>query len=198
MKAQLSSQKLSGLKLASSLFITMLFMVGCTDDPKPTNEEELITTLQVTLVPQSGGTTVTLEFYDEDGDGSIDPIYTYSPSVGTGDNVAAQLSANTTYNATIILLNETSNPAVDITSEIEEEAEDHIFCFAVTGANLTVTNRNLDANSLPVGLTSTWTTTAASSGTINLKLRHQPETKNGECPGTGDTDIDVTFKVQIQ
>ena len=197
MKTQFMYPTLMKFRILTFLLATVL-LSGCSDDPKPTNEEELITTMQVTLVPQGDGTTVTLEFFDEDGDGSIEPIYSYSPSVGTGENVAAQLLANTAYTASITLLNETLNPAEDITLEIEEEAEDHIFCFVVTGANLTVTNQNLDANNFPVGLTSTWTTAATSNGTINLKLRHQPGTKNGDCPGTGDTDIDVTFKVQIQ
>lgn len=173
-----------------------LLLISCSDDPKPTNEEELITTLEVNLTPVGGGATVTLEFYDEDGDGSIDPEYTYTPANPAG--TAALLAANATYAASVELLNESETPAGIITQEIEEEAEDHIFCFTIAGANLTVTEENKDANNLPVGLTSTWSTATASSGTINIVLRHQPGVKTGACPGPGDTDLDVTFNVSIQ
>jgi len=180
------------------ILVATLLLFGCGDDPKPTNEEELITTLQVVLTPTGGGTNVTLEFFDEDGDGAFVPEYSYTPSTGSGASLAAVLEANKTYTAAITLLNESENPAENITLEIEEEAADHIFCFTIAGANLSVSNRNLDENDLPVGLTSTWTAGAANTGTINIKLRHQPGTKNGDCPGTGDTDIDVTFNVAIQ
>jgi hypothetical protein len=181
--------------LSACLFATLL-LSNCSDDPKPTNEEEVITTLRATLTPVGGGTTVTLEFFDEDGDGSIDPEYLYSPATPAG--TAAVLATNKTYTVALELLNETETPAEDITVEIEEEAEDHIFCFTVAGSNLTVTNRNQDANALPVGLTSTWNTTTASAGTVNIVLRHQPGVKDGNCPGPGETDIDVTFNVEIQ
>jgi hypothetical protein len=180
----------------STFVVTTLLLNSCSDDPEPANEEEVITTLTVTLMPVGGGTTVTMKFYDEDGDGPIDPVYTYTPATPAG--TSAVLAANKAYTATLELLNETETPAGNITEEIEEEAEDHIFCFTVTSANLTVTNRNLDGNALPVGLTSTWTTTTANTGTVNIVLRHQPGVKDGNCPGPGDTDIDVTFNVAIQ
>jgi hypothetical protein len=64
-------------------------------------------------------------------------------------------------------------------------------------ANINVTITDKDGNNLPVGLESLWTTGAASSGAINVVLRHQPGVKDGtETPG--DTDIDVVFPVNIQ
>ena len=37
--------------------------------PEPINEEEVITTMTVTLVPDGGGTEIVLSFQDLDGDG---------------------------------------------------------------------------------------------------------------------------------
>lgn len=193
----------SKFSLSTILVATLLLVGACSDDPKPTNEEELITTLRVTLVPRNEGQTVTLEFYDEDGDGSIAPVYTYNPSTGEGS--LGRLAANTVYDATIQFLNETENPAENITEEIEEEADDHLICFTESLTGLTIEYADSEADYLTggssrvVGLSTTWTTTAATGqGTVVLALRHQPGTKTGSCPGSGDTDVEVTFNVSIQ
>lgn len=170
------------------IFMTLFFSACKNDDPKPVNEEEVITTLNVVLTPTGGGIPVTLKFQDQDGDGSVAPVTT----------VSGPLNSNKTYTGVITLQDESRAVVKDITPEVEEEAEDHLFCFAVTGSSLTVTASDSDSNSLPIGLTSTWTTTAAGNATIKITLRHQPGTKTGSCPGTGDTDVEVNFNVTIQ
>ncbi|MBX2965024.1 MAG: hypothetical protein KF845_02675 [Cyclobacteriaceae bacterium] len=176
----------------STFLVATLLLVSCGDDPEPAHEEELITTLTVTLTP-TGGAPITMTFKDLDGDGGGAPEYIYS----SGGN-AAVLSASTTYTATITLLNESENPAEDITEEIEEEADEHLFCFTPTGANIGIAYDDEDDNGLPVGLTTTWTCGDAGTGTVKIVLRHQPGTKTGACPGPGESDIEVTFNVSIQ
>ena len=39
-----------------------------------------------------------------------------------------RLQANTTYNASITLLNESAIPAEDLTVEVQQEDQDHLFC----------------------------------------------------------------------
>lgn len=183
---------------AGPILLATMLLVSCGDDPEPANEEELITTLTVTLTPQGAAGVVTLKFYDEDGDGPIAPVFTYEPSITAG-NPAALLQAGMTYSASIALLNETENPAEDITTEIEEEADEHLFCFTVGGgANLNIDYDDEDGDGLPVGLATLWESGTASSGTVKIVLRHQPGTKTGDCPGSGETDIEVTFAVNIQ
>lgn len=183
---------LSRFFLGSFLLATLL-LVSCGDDPEPANEEELITTLTVTLTP-TGGDPITMTFKDLDGDGAGVPQYIYS----TGGD-AAVLSTSTTYTAEITLLNESVNPAENITEEIEEESDEHLFCFTVGGgANIDYSYADEDDNGLDIGLTTNWETGAASTGTITIVLRHQPGTKTGACPGSGETDIEVTFNVAIQ
>lgn len=65
--------------------------------------------------------------------------------------------------------------------------------------NLTVTRTDTDTNTpaLPVGLTSRLVTGAASTGYLQVVLRHQPEGKNGTY-APGSTDFDAGFRVTIQ
>ncbi|HEY0740427.1 MAG TPA: hypothetical protein VGD40_03160 [Chryseosolibacter sp.] len=170
----------------------LAFAVGISscdgDDPAPVNEEEVITTLNVTLATNGGGTPVTLRFFDADGDGSGAPVKT----------VSGNLAANKTYTGVITLSDDSKSTPVDITEEVAEEADDHLFCFTVTGSNLTVTAVDKDSKNLPIGLASSWLTTSAGNATVKIVLRHQPGTKTGQCPGTGDTDVEVDFNVTVQ
>ena len=46
------------------------------DTPDPVNEEEVITTMNVTLVAQDGSGTVTMSSVDNDGEGPNQPVVT--------------------------------------------------------------------------------------------------------------------------
>jgi hypothetical protein len=86
----------------------------------------------------------------------------------------------------------------DLTEEIEEEANEHLFVFKPTGVNLSIAITDFDTNSpaLPIGLKSKWRTGATGNGNLQLILKHQPDSKNGtEAPG--DTDIDLNFTTTI-
>ncbi len=65
--------------------------------------------------------------------------------------------------------------------------------------NLTVmrTDRDTNTTPLPVGLTDTFVTGAASTGYLRVVLRHQPNVKDGTY-APGSTDFDAGFKVAIQ
>lgn len=176
------------ITLVSSLFI------ACSSDddaPIPVNEEEVITTLRVTLSPDNFGNSTILETRDLDGDGPNAPVITIS---------GADLTAMTTYSGTIVLLNETITPAGNITLEVEEEAEEHQF-FYTTGGNLdlSTTYTSFDSNMNPLGITFDMTTGAASSGTFTITLRHEPTKPNtGLADAGGETDISATFNLTIQ
>lgn len=180
--------KLAGITCGITL-LSLTMLSSCSEDPQPVNEEELITTLIVDLTPTSEGDAVQLKFYDEDGEGALDPVIT--PNL-------AQLTTGKTYTATLTLKNESVTPADDVTLEIEEEKNDHLFCFAISGTDVTVGYDDEDDHGNPVGLQTRWTTgDAGDAGTVTITLRHQPDTKDGSCPGSGDTDIEVSFNVQI-
>lgn len=110
------------------------------------------------------------------------------------------LSANTLYTTKIVVLDESGATAEDISSEIKEEDDEHEFFFVPSPADLlTVTKTDRDSNSRPVGLESTIQTGAAKTGTLRVVLKHQPGLKsNTSTIATGETDVDVTYNIQVQ
>lgn len=175
-------------KLVLLLFLTAGALTGCKNDDEapPINEEELITTITLRLTETGTANVVTAAFQDVDGPGGNAPTVT--------DIV---LKPNTVYQTAVTVLDESKTPAADITEEIKEEAEDHQFFYAPTAVNLTVAYADQDGNNLPVGLQTTFTTGAASTGQLRVTLKHQPGIKNNNI-ATGETDVEVTFNARVE
>ena len=183
-------------KASLYLFLAATLMVGCKkdkDSPKPNNptppanEEELITTVKITFVDTAGvEPTVTVFFRDPDGDGGNAPTQF--------DTI--RLAANSVYNATLEVFDESKNPVENITTEIVQEADEHIFCYTPTNVNLSIIRTDSDGT-YEIGLASQWTTGNASVGTTQVVLKHQPGVKDGTC-GPGDTDVELNFVTEIQ
>jgi len=181
------------VKFLSTVVLTTLLFTACSNDdgtPEPVNEEEVITTMTVTLTPNGGGTLITLQTRDLDGDGPNAPVV----------DVSGDLAAGVTYNGTIVLLNETVNPPENITEEVEEEDEDHQFFYTIgSGLDVTTAYGNFDNNGNPLGTDFTLTAGSVSSGTLTFTLRHEPTKPNtGLGDAGGETDIAVAFNVTIQ
>ncbi|MEN8928705.1 MAG: type 1 periplasmic binding fold superfamily protein [Flavobacteriales bacterium] len=163
------------------------------EDPIIPNEEEVITTLKYTLTPSTGGTPVVLTFQDLDGDGGNAPTIT-----------GGTINANTSYTGAIELLNETESPAEDITAEVAEEDDEHQLFFEPSASDISVAYTDMDDDGNPIGLATTLTTMAASTGTIKITLRHEPaKSAAGVSAGDitnagGETDIEVTFSLDVQ
>lgn len=186
-------------KFATVLLVGSLAFTACKKDKTPeTNDEEVITTLLVKLTPVGGGSTLEYKFDDPDGPGG---------APATIDEML--LAPSTIYNAELLLLNKTASPVDTISNEVAEEAEAHRFYYEVQGgANLTVSGLDTDANGVPLGLTSTWTTGAVSTGKLQITLRHYPAVPPNKATGDLVTDpksgTDITtadiggFTVRIQ
>ena len=101
------------LKFLALFLSTSLVFTSCSNDDAAVNEEEVITTVRLTLT--GGGQTITLESRDLDGDGPNAPVVT----------VSGPLSGNTVYSGATVFLNELENPAEDITVEVLEEGDEH-------------------------------------------------------------------------
>ena len=174
-----------------ALLASTLIFASCSDDddaPEPVNEEEVITTLTVTL--DSGSDTVVMQYQDLDGDG---------PDAATV-TVSGSLSANTTYDGSIILLNETESPAENVTEEIEEDDLVHQFFYTVgSGLDVAAEYGDADSRGNPLGLSFILNTGVASSGGLTFTLRHEPNKPNtGLENAGGETDIEVTFDVTVE
>jgi len=176
--------------LKYALLASTLIFASCSDDddnaPDPVNEEEVITTLNVIL--DAGDSEVTLSYQDLSGDGSTEII-----------DVSGQLLPNTTYMGYITLLNETEDPAENITLEVEEEDDEHQFFYTVgSDLNVALDYANFDGDGNPLGTQFTLDTGSASSGELTFTLIHEPNKPNtGLENAGGETDIQVTFDITV-
>ncbi len=120
------------MKTGAFYALLTLAMLGCSDDdttPEIINEDELITTVILTLTPDSGDQVV-LTTIDLDGDGPDEPVTT----------VVGSFSENTQYQGAVQFLNETEDPAEDITQEVIEEADEHQVFYTISdGLNIQTT-----------------------------------------------------------
>jgi hypothetical protein len=185
--------------IAIALAITTI-LTACSNDNQatPVNEEELITTITAVFTPEGGGSAVTLNSRDLDGDGPNAPEIT----------ISGPFAQNTTYNGIVAFTNESVNPAEDITAEIVAEAEDHQIFYQTTGSLpdfiYSTTAENVDANGKPIGLETVFTTTTAATGVLKISLIHLPnKTAAGVAAGDptnagGNTDATEEFTVRVE
>lgn len=157
------------------------------DDTEVPSEQEVITTVQLKFTTEDGSDFDTFVFSDEDGPGGDAPII---------DDI--ELGANETYELEIDFIDR-SNPADPefITEEVQDEAEEHLVCFDVASANVTVTAKDQDTNGDPLGLISTVTTGDAGQGTLTISLKHEPTKSASDPCSTGETDVEATFVINI-
>ena len=179
-------------RVLAIVLVTQFFIHSCTNDTSnPVNEEEVITTVSLTLT--GGGQVIALTSRDLDGDGPNAPVVTAS----------GNLASNTTYSGAVTFLNETQSPAGDITVEVAEEGADHQVFYQLAAGLGTITYTDLDLNGKPIGLTFNLTTGNVGVGNLTVTLRHLPN-KSALGVSTGDitnaggaTDADVSFPVNI-
>ncbi len=189
-----------------------LSVSACSDvkNPDITNEGEVITTVELTLVPSAGGDELVFTWTDPENDG--EPVID-----------AFTVPASTDFTASVRFLNALEDPAEDITLEVAEEADEHQVFFtgsAVAGpatdaedAALTHAYADEDGNGLPVGLENDLSSGVAGTGDLVLTLRHMPPegsvavkvagTAEAVAAGGfgaigGDTDVSVTFAVTVE
>ncbi|MBX7181605.1 MAG: hypothetical protein K1X82_05800 [Bacteroidia bacterium] len=180
------------MKTKSQLLLTLSFSAlwmfnSCKpDDPAPTNEEELITSLVMNFTDSATQQVNTFQFRDPDGAGGNSPIVFDS----------LQLKSNSTYYVSILLLDESKSPVDTISNEVEEEGVDHQFFYNVTNVSVQTSYEDQDANGAPIGLESKWKTGVAGIGSVMVVLKHQPGEKNGS-QSTGETDVEVNFPTEI-
>lgn len=193
------------MKPRSYIFIYIVFisvlisLAGCNpEEPQKEDVPELITKATLTFTPTTG-TPVSVSATDPDGEG-VQNIETDGPIT---------LAKSATYVLTISLINGLAQPsdaAYDVDAEVEEEGAEHQFFFLPTAGAFTSANvytgaaNSKDENGLPLGLTTTWVTTAnTTSGEFRVVLKHQPGLKSSTSTiDDGETDLDITFQLSVQ
>jgi hypothetical protein len=185
-----------------------LLLSGCDeDDPKKEDTPELITKATLTFTPTGGGAAVVVSATDPDGEG-VQDIRVDGP---------INLAASRTYTLAITLINELADPSdeeYNITEEVEEEGDEHMFFFGWTNGAFAnpAGNGNIDARAdavnyldrdeggLPIGLSTSWTTGAAvSNAKFRVILKHQPDQKTATSSSqVGESDLDIEFTLNVQ
>jgi len=187
---------MKNLRILALSLITITTFSSCSDDDNkgPVNEEEVITTVSATFTPQGGGTPVVLLSRDLDGDGPDVPVVT----------VSGNFTAGRVYDGNVHFLNELANPTEDITTEIQQEGDQHQLFYQHSGIG-TFTYADQDENGKPVGLSVVYTATPTpGAGSLTITLKHLPnKTAQGVEGGNitnagGGTDAEVSFPVVVE
>lgn len=180
-------------KVVLFLFFTSLFFSCKKEEVVPTDDNELITTVEL-IFTDANKKVSTFSFQDKDGDGKTPPE--------KFDKIV--LDKNMAYTMEVHMYDESKNPKLDITEDIESESDVHLFVFKIDPASLfSLKAIDKDKNGLPIGLLSSGTTqNAVGSGKLNLILKHQPPI-NGKVVKTGNeaggsSDIDLIFDLSIK
>jgi hypothetical protein len=197
--------------LFMALLGSVALLQGCADDPAEENIPELITKATLTFTPTTSalaGGTVVATASDPDKDGPQE-LTVSGPII---------LAKSTTYTLSIELVNELASEddeEYNITGEVEEEADEHLFffgwsdgLFSSPAGNGNIDNRadavnykDKDNKNLPLGLKTEWTTaaTAQSGKTFRVVLKHQPDLKSQTSKSTdGESDLDISFSMEIR
>ncbi len=83
--------------------------------------------------------------------------------------------------------------------EVEEENTQHLLVYSIlVGLNLNIVAADTDTNGKPFRLETTWTTGSASTGSVKVTLRHEPDKDAADPDVTGEVDAEVVFPVKIQ
>lgn len=172
------------------LLIIIVSTQACKKTTVDAEENELITTVKLNFT--EGTNTKTFVWKDIDGEGGKNPVI---------DKIS--LKPNTSYTLKVEFLDESKTPADNITTEVNEESDEHLLIFTASPTGLaSYTYNDKDSNNLPVGLSGTLKTNVSGTGMLKVQLRHQPpingkNTKDGTAtPGSDDANVDFSLSVE--
>lgn len=187
---------MKNLKSIFLLSIIFLTLIACKKEkvevPQPIiNQPENITTFKLQFTDSSNISSVfSAQYRDLDGPGGNSAII---------DSLI--LGKNKTYFLSLVLLDETKVPVLEISKEILEEGVDHQFFISSTNAGILFKYDDKDLNGNPIGLKFIVRTGNANSlGKTKVVLKHQPGIKVA-APGDitkGETDAEVEFNSRIK
>lgn len=161
--------------------VLLLFIQSC--KPKNSQGQEGITTVYIKLTSLQFGTQV----------------FTYKNVNETVTKDSLKLKAGEVYTCELELLDETQNPAEDLTEEVKAEATAHQFFFTPSPTSmLSITDLDKDKDGKVVGITSKWTAGSTQSGTLGITLKHLGDTPKTGNISDGETDVEILLDVIVQ
>ena len=191
--------------------LTFILIFACSkdEDPKPANEEEVITLVTLEVTKEGSSSPIKFNFEveghdhgDEDHEEEDDDDH----DDHDGEHTEIELEANSTYNVSMFIYNDTDpNNIENITLEIIEEKDEHQIFYAITdelsGFSISsASDDTKDSNGDPLFIKTTWTTTGETSGDVVGYLIHEPTSKTGSTRNDfgGATDFEIEFEVHVE
>ncbi|MBL7817207.1 MAG: hypothetical protein JNL70_19445 [Saprospiraceae bacterium] len=171
---------MKSLNIAFILFLTTIFAFSACQKEDVTEEEN------INVVKMKVG-SLSFAWSDTDGDGGA------APKIDT-----IRLTTSTTSDFSVVFEDGSVSPAKDLTTEIVAESNDHLLVFTPTGANLTFSSLSKDGNGKDFGQTGKIAVGAASTGSLQIILLHQPNKSATDPSKTGTQDRVVTFPVVVK
>lgn len=188
------------MKFISVFILLSLGVASCKKDeilenPKP-DEPELITTVRIKATDANNASDIS--------------YFTYRVENGfheAGQNIfrvdTIKLAADREYNVEIFVLDEKQTPPVNVTEEIIEEKNSHLFYYTSTpnsgAGSIEVYDKDKDNNGQDFARVCKWRTGAAGAGQMELILIHGPRNKLAQSRDAiaGSTDAETTFPVVL-
>ncbi len=179
------------------VLLIAMFSFNCEDNPSSPpqiNPQENITTVRLKFVNENNFfDTIIVNWKDENGDGSN----IYIDTLKFPENFLS-------YNGSIEILDESKSPISNLTFEIEEEKNNHMFVYERDSAlynDIKFDSLNTDDNGKPFGLHyKVFLTPTFFKHTkhrkIKVSLRHFAEGKDENLQNY-ETDVEVEFPIQI-
>ncbi len=164
-----------------------LTIASCSSDDNnditPINNEEAITTVNLTFTNVEDSTDT--------------KIYTFTDD----SNTPIEMIQNKKYNVTIEFLDESDiNNIENITEEVKTEADDHFVFYESESNDLTITpadDDTKDSEGKNININTIWSSSTAGDSNGQIFLIHEPTTKDGEIRDDfeGVNDVLVPFNV---
>ncbi|TAE75162.1 MAG: type 1 periplasmic binding fold superfamily protein [Bacteroidetes bacterium] len=185
--------------LIALIAITIFSCKNRNEDPQPVEENELITTVELTFTRlDANGNVVSPQI-------PVVTIWEDLDGTGTGAPVVSPASIilfrNTRYRIGVRFLDKTKNPVKNVTDEVSGEGTKHQIFFIRNATDIfsAFAYGDTDSGGKPIGLIANITTNSTStSGSLRIVLRHEPN-KNAAGVSTGNitnaggsTDVDTT------
>ena len=183
----------------SLLLSAILLLASCEkDDPKPVNEKEVFTRVDLKVTNQANSATETISF-------EVDHDHSHAISTRDeddhGDHKVIELESNSTYKFEITFWNEEENVTAAV---IIKEADEHqVFYELADGSGITITaapDDTKDSSNNPVHLKTLWETTTAGEVDVEAYLIHEPTSKTGteRADFGGSTDVEIEFEAHVE
>lgn len=194
-----NSKSNSNFMKTTNFFLAAIFcftlITSCSDEkeePEEVLEEELITDISLVFTNDADVTDiVSLVSSAPDGQDGL-----------STETITGSFTTGATYSLSIGILNseDPNDPEDVLNGDIIPEADEHFIVYAVNGIDLTMTRDSNDVdgpNESKLGVSTTWVAGDVSTGNIQIRLIHEPETVDdsnefGSATG-GSEDFNITF-----